>query len=382
MELLARRYDTAQPVRLEIVGDRIAQVVPVEMPQSEANALPWVSPGLFDVQVNGYGGQEFSSSELTTAKVAEIAEQFTALGVTRFCPTLTTNAADVLRHALRTIDAACGESPSLARKLPGVHLEGPFISPQAGPRGAHPLAHCRQPDWDEFQRFQQAAGGRIRILTMSVEFDRSWEFVERAVRSGLLVAIGHTAAEPGQIRRAVDAGARLSTHLGNGCHAMLHRHSNYLWEQLADDRLTASLIVDGHHLPPSLVQTFIRAKTPERIILTSDISGLAGLPPGRYGTDLCQLEILASGKLVVAGQSEVLAGASAPLGEAIGRVMDYAGVDLATAVRMAHHNPAELLGLSSHDIQPGDAADLVFFDLVESPHGGRAFTLRKVIAHP
>ncbi len=178
-----------------------------------------------------------------------------------------------------------------------------------------------------------------------------------------MIAIGHTAANSEQIRAAVDAGATLSTHLGNGAHRMLRRHPNYLWDQLADDRLMASLIVDGHHLPPEVVQTFVRAKTPDRCLLVSDLSGLAGLPTGRYATELCELEILADGRLVIAGQDQLLAGASRPIGVGIGNVMQFANLDLAAAVNMATRTPARLLGRPVSQLTVGDAADLVLFDL-------------------
>ena len=98
----------------------------------------------------------------------------------------------------------------------------------------------------------------------------------------MVVSIGHTAATPEQVRDAVRAGARLSTHLGNGAHAVLPRHPNYIWEQLACDDLWASLICDGHHLPVSVMRCLLRVKTPARTVLTCDASSLAGLPPGRY----------------------------------------------------------------------------------------------------
>jgi N-acetylglucosamine-6-phosphate deacetylase len=203
---------------------------------------------------------------------------------------------------------------------------------------------------------------------MSVEFEESPPFVSKVAAGGVIVAIGHTAADSDQIRRAVDAGARMSTHLGNGSHPMLPRHRNYIWDQLAEDRLTATLIVDGHHLPPPLVKTFLRAKTPERCVLISDISGLAGLPPGRHRADTCELEILPNGKLVLAGQREILAGASAPLGAGIANAMHFAGVDLETAVRMAVAHPARILGATPPGLAPGDPADLVLFYLTK-PRG-------------
>jgi N-acetylglucosamine-6-phosphate deacetylase len=260
----------------------------------------------------------------------------------------------------------------VARSVAGIHLEGPYISREDGPRGAHPLAHCRAPDWDEFRRFQDAAEGRICILTLAPEYDGAESFLRRAVATGVVVAIGHTAATSTQIRAAVDAGAALSTHLGNGAHRTLRRHPNYLWDQMAEDRLMASLIVDGHHLPPEVVKSLVRAKTPRRCILVSDLSGLAGMPPGRYGTQLCELEILEDGRLVIAGQDQLLAGASRPIGNGVANVMRFAGVDLATAVEMASHHPARLLGRKPVDLQSGDPADVTLFDLADGPDGPRS----------
>ncbi len=372
MEISGRRFDNGQPVCLEIVSGRVAQVTACAADDARTRAWPWIAPGFVDLQVNGYAGHEFSSRELTVEKVRRIVSSFDAFGVVRCFPTVTTESLEVLEHALRTIAAACESFPEVARRVPGVHLEGPFITREDGPRGAHPLEHCREPDADLFRHLQEASGGRIRIHTMSPEYDGSAAFVRQLAESGVVVAIGHTAAEPAQIRAAVDAGARLSTHLGNGSHARVHRHHNYIWAQLAEDRLTASLIVDGHHLPPEVVKAFVRTKTPERCILISDMSGQAGQPAGRYRSDFCDVEILPSGRLVVAGQRELLAGAATPLGPAIPNVMHFAGVDLAQAVRMAVHNPADLVGLEPEGIDVGSRADLVQFRLADPPQEGGA----------
>jgi len=361
MELIARRFDNGQFVRIRFQGDRIGQVEPVE-PRSEPEAgCPWVAPGLVDLQVNGYGGQEFSAPDLTVEKVRQIALAMDRFGVVRFCPTITTNSREVIEHALRTIAQACRQLPEVRQRVAGVHLEGPYISPQDGARGAHPLAHCRAPDWREFQRFQKAAEGRVRLLTLSPEYEGSEEFIRQVSASGVVVSIGHTAASPEQIHRAAEAGARMSTHLGNGCHPVLPRHRNYLWAQLADDRLTAGLIGDGFHLPPDVLKCLLRAKGLERCVLVSDLSGMAGLPPGRYSTNLCELEILPTGKMVLAGQQELLAGATLPVGEGVANGMRFAGLDLAQAIRLATAGPREVLGLDPISLTPGSRADLVVF---------------------
>ncbi len=383
MELFARRYDTAEPVRIEIANGRIAAVEPADRPSEETGGWLWVGPGLVDAQMNGYAGQEFSSDKLTPEGVASIGAQMDAFCVTRTYPTVTTNSPETMAHSVATIAAACRESAVVARQFPGIHVEGPFISPHDGPRGAHPPEYIRPPDWDEFQRLQDAAGGLIRILTISPEYEGCEEFIRRVVAGGVIVSIGHTAATPEQIRTAADAGARMCTHLGNGCHPLMPRHTNYIWPQLADDRLTAGIIADGHHLPPDVVKAFIRAKSTARTILVSDMSGLAGLPPGRHKSELCDLEILPNGKLVVAGQREILAGASLPLGTCLANAMGFAGISLSEAITMSVHNPAAMLGtkIPKDALAVGSEVELSLFDIIESEEelSGRRFIPRATV---
>jgi N-acetylglucosamine-6-phosphate deacetylase len=357
--LVARRYDTLRPIALEIEGGRICRIAPtVEQPN-----LPLAAPGLVDLQINGFGGIEFNDRELTIEKVRQVARSQDRFGVTSFLATCTTDGHDVLKHAHATIARAIRELPEVATRVPGIHLEGPFISPEDGPRGAHPKPHVRLPDWDEFCKLQDAAEGRIKLLTISPEYDNSPDVIRRVANSGVLVAIGHTKATSDQIKAAVDAGARMSTHLGNGAHPTIRRHPNYIWDQLAQDRLTASLIVDGHHLPPAVVKSMIRAKSPERIVLVSDITSMGGMPPGRYKTGLGELEVLPTGKLVPAGQPDILAGASLPIHACVSNVMRFGDVDLTTAIDMASLSPAALIGLDHPGLEIGAPANLFLFDL-------------------
>jgi N-acetylglucosamine-6-phosphate deacetylase len=198
------------------------------------------------------------------------------------------------------------------------------------------------------------------------------------VASGVVVALGHTAAPGQRIREAVAAGARLSTHLGNGCHALLPRHDNYLWEQLASDELWASLICDGHHLPPAVVRCFLRIKTPSRIILTCDASSLAGLPPGRYRDWGQELEVLPQGKVVVPG-TPYLAGSGVYTDQCLSVMLRYTGVSLAEALDMAGSRPRALLGLPPRALEVGKPAELMLFEWEE---GGEFRPVRTVVAEP
>jgi N-acetylglucosamine-6-phosphate deacetylase len=360
MQILGRRYDSGEHVAITIEDGKIASVAPSD----GGSNLPWIAPGFVDLQVNGYHGQEFNDFELNTEKIVEISKDMDADGVTSYLPTATTHSFEMLANTMKTLAAACEESTEVSRRVPGFHLEGPYISPEDGPRGAHPLEHCRPPDWDEFQRLQEAAGGRILILTLSPEYESAPEFIAKAEKSGVLVAIGHTSATSEQIRSAVDAGARMSTHLGNGAHGQMRRHPNYIWEQLADDRLVASLIVDGHHLPAAVVKCFVRGKTSERCVLVSDLVGMAGMPPGEYtNTSVGNIEILEDGRIVVAGQRQFLAGAGLPITHCVANIMRFAGVDLRTTIEMTSLRPAELIGQSPVRLEVGAKADLVAFDV-------------------
>jgi N-acetylglucosamine-6-phosphate deacetylase len=321
----------------------------------------WVAPALFDLQINGCQGRSFNSPRLTADDIGQVVAVCRAHGLGGFCPTLVSNSAEALTHGLETIARVCDSEGALARAIPAVHLEGPYISPEDGPRGAHPLEHIRPPDWEEFQRLQEASGGRIRLVTLAPECPGALPFIERLVARGVVVALGHTAASGEQIRAAVTAGACLSTHLGNGTHATLPRHDNYLWEQLAADGLWASVICDGHHLPPALIKCILRVKTPARAVLTCDASSLAGLPPGRYNEWGQELEVLSDGKVVVPG-TPFLAGSGVFTDTCVGIAVRDGGVTLREALDMAGARPRSLLGLDPPALAPGHPADLVLLD--------------------
>jgi N-acetylglucosamine-6-phosphate deacetylase len=243
-----------------------------------------------------------------------------------------------LQFLARTVES----DKTLAAALPAFHVEGPYISSEEGLRGAHPLEHTRDPDWDEFQAFQDAAGGRIKILTLAPERAGCTEFIERVTESGVAVSIGHSGATPENIRDAIKAGARLSTHLGNGSQNMIQRHRNYFFEQLAADEMTACIIADGHHLPPELVKIITRVKPAEKLILVSDAVALGGKPPGIY--DDGRHEVLPSGKVVLAG-TPYLAGAGHLLDTCAANYLRWTNSGMHCLSMVIAQNPAGVLGL-------------------------------------
>jgi N-acetylglucosamine-6-phosphate deacetylase len=258
--------------------------------------------------------------------------------------------------------------------IAGIHAEGPAIAPEDGPRGAHPAAHVRAPDLAEFARWQAASGGRVRMVTLSPHWPETAGFIAALVAQGVHVALGHTGASPACITAAVDAGARLSTHLGNGAAAMLPRHPNLIWAQLADDRLTATLIADGHHLPADTLRVFLRAKELARAVLVSDSAAPGGCAPGVYRSAIgAEAELSADGRLSMRG-TPYLAGAARSLSENVAMAMAMAGLSLAEALALATRNPARFAG-GGGVLEPGARADLIRFD--HAP-GDTRLTLREV----
>jgi len=365
LRIRARHYATARRVEIVVSGRLIESIHPLLDDRSELDA-GWVAPALFDLQINGCRGGNFSSPSLTVDDIRHVFDVCRSHGIGGFCATVITNSPDALAACMSNLRDACERDGEIADAIPAIHLEGPYLSPEDGPRGSHPRQHIRQPDWDEFCRLQESAGGRIRMVTLAPELPGALGFIDRLVKSGVVAAIGHTAASGQQIQDAISAGARLSTHLGNGAHAMLPRHPNYIWDQLAADQLWASIICDGHHLPPSVVRTIAKVKTPARTILTCDAGSLADLPPGLYREWDQELEILPEGKIVVAG-SNYLAGSWVFTDTCVQNAIVYAGIDLRDAVDMASARPRELLGLPPRRLERGEPADLVLFNWRE--HG-------------
>ena len=260
MNIQARHYGTEQAIKVIVNDGVISAITPIDTHQ---NDLPWIAPGLFDLQVNGFGGTWFSDENLTVDQTLTALRAHYEFGITRLCPTLITNSFAALEHGFATIRKACEQEAWADRMVAGCHLEGPYLSSEDGPRGAHPVQHIRGCDVDEFEKLQLASGGRIRLLTLAPEAEGAVDFIQHVVDENVTVAIGHTAANSEQIDAAVNAGARLSTHLGNGAHGVIRRHPNYIWDQLGEPRLMASVISDGHHLPASVLRSILFAKGSE-----------------------------------------------------------------------------------------------------------------------
>ena len=322
----------------------------------------WLSPGFVDLQVNGYCGDDVNHEEPDPEAIVSLTKRMVAMGVTTYLPTIITATEVRITAALQAIAEARRRSSLVANAVPFVHVEGPSISPTEGFRGAHPVEHVRPPSLAEFDRWQGASGGLVGMVTLSPHFRGMEAYVSALTARSVHVALGHTNASAEEIHRAVNAGARLSTHLGNGIAGIIPRHSNVLWPQLAEDRLTATLIADGHHVPADMFKVMVRAKGFDRCILVSDTVALAGMPPGTYTSPVGgRVELHANGRLSLAG-TEFLAGAVVPLKDGVARAMSMMGSSLADSLRMATENPGRFVG-GLGMLRVGSPADLVRFTI-------------------
>lgn len=353
--IVGRNPATGETIAITVDDGVIAAIETVEGKNCE-----YVAPGLIDLQVNGFAGLDLNDGHVTPERVKALADHLLSVGITTFLPTvITAPEADIIR-ALTVIAEARSRFPSVARMVPFVHVEGPSISALDGPRGAHSAAHVRAPSLAEFERWQAASSNLVGLVTLAPELPGAISYISALVQRGVHVALGHTAASPEEIHKAAAAGASLSTHLGNGAAATLPRHPNFLWSQLADDRLTATFIADGHHLPADTFKAMVRAKGLERAILISDAVALAGLPPGLYEQPVGgTVEVTADGRIGIAGTS-YLAGAGLPLSANVAIAACMAGVTLSESLRLATDNPGRLVGNRGR-LAIGAPADLMQF---------------------
>jgi N-acetylglucosamine-6-phosphate deacetylase len=371
MEIYGIHYITGNPVRISVADGIIAKIV--ETSGESVTPGVYVAPGLIDNQVNGYHGVDFSSNLLEHGILKIAAEAVWKDGVTTFVPTVVTGSYKDMLRSLRILSEDSGD-PYLRGSIPGFHLEGPYLSREEGFYGCHPAEHLRDPSLKEFTDFREAAGGKIIEITLAPELTGAMELIKKCSRAGILTGLGHTNASADQINKAVRSGARISTHLGNGCANTIHRHHNPIWPQLANDMLAASIIADGHHLLPEEIKVFCRAKRYERIILTSDVTYLIGMPPGDYNY-MGSRVLKTDDGLIKNVKLDCLAGASMPLKKGLETVMSATGCGLDEAIDMASRNVARILELNDRGkIEEGMRADLILFSLEKN-----AITIEKTI---
>ena len=347
---------TGQSVRIQLRDGLIERVE-----ESDEPAGTLVSAGWIDLQVNGFAGVDYNDPNSLSDEIGRSIDVQRTTGVARFYPTVITGSHEGMTGSLRNLARAKRVLPNGDAML-GFHVEGPWISPHDGPRGAHPKAHVRPPSVAEFERFQEAAGGGIRLVTLSPEHDEAPWVIEHMAEAGIVVSIGHTDATAAQIADAVSAGATMSTHLGNGAHARVPRHDNYIVHQMADDRLYAGLIVDGIHLPPPFARIALRAKGPDRSILVTDAVAPAHCTPGIYKLGEQEVELLPERRVELLS-SRRLAGSALSMDRGVENAMRFAGLSVLQATRLATANAGRAMGLADRSgyLEAGQAADFTLF---------------------
>jgi len=299
---------------------------------------------LFDLQVNGFGGVDFQNLPTLDA-LRHACVQLHHCGMRRILATFITDEPVALLEKLTAFESYRAKDEFIRETIVGYHLEGPYLSSEPGYRGAHPAELMRDPDWKEFQRQQEAARGAIRLVTLAPERDGSNEFIFNATQSGVRISLGHTNANEEEIDSAIQSGATLCTHLGNGCPQQLHRHENVIHRLLARDELIACFIPDGIHLPPRVLRNFFRAKPSNKVILTTDAMAAAGAGPGRYRLGRLEMEV-GEDEVVRLPNSPYFAGSALRLDQGIERAARWLGIDIEQTRRMASSAPANALGLS------------------------------------
>lgn len=359
-KIVGIHYETGEPIEIRVENGLISQIR--EYTDSKAD-LAVIAPGLVDLQINGFAGIDFNQSPLNLSEWKTVSHKLAEVGVTTFYPTIITNSFLQLAEIMKAIKKEVDEALFPVQMIGGIHLEGPYISLEDGPRGAHAREFVRPPDWKEFDELQRISGGMIKIVTLSPEWQGSSEFIRKAVKSGVKVAIGHTAADTGKIHEAVMAGASLSTHLGNGAHPNLPRHPNYIWDQLAESDLWSSVISDGHHLPANVLKVFNHVKK-NKMILVSDSVALAGLEPGDYNTPVGgEVTLTENGRLHLKDAPELLAGSAQYLLQGVQHLVKSEIVGFSEALNKASIYPSELLNLPQQkSLNVGAPADLILLN--------------------
>lgn len=305
------------------------------------------SNGLLDLQVNGYAGIDFNSAALTPDALDHALHAMLRAGVTQCLPTLITAAEAVLSARLHALDHAIRASRLGPLMVPGIHLEGPFLNPTPGYAGCHPPAAMVPADPALLDRLTSGIGMPVRLLTLAPERPGAMALIEWAAQHGIVTAMGHTAADHETIRLAAAAGLSLSTHLGNALPQPQPKFLNPMIAQLAEDRLHASFIADGIHIPRHALGVLLRAKRLERCILITDATAAADTEAGIYDFAGMRIEHAPDGSVREPG-SDVLAGSALRLDQAVRNIVAWGFAAPDQAIEMAATRPASLLRIEQH----------------------------------
>lgn len=312
-----------------------------------------LAPGLIDIHVHGGSGHDVM--EPGDDALAGMECRFAKQGVTSYCPTTVTAPLDKTFAALSRLATSekCQRDGTRARPI-GIHLEGPFIS--HAKRGVHPIDYLLGPSVQLFEQFWDAAAGNVAVMTIAPEIPGALETIREAASRGVCVSLGHSNATLEEAQQGIAAGARHATHTFNAMRPLDHREPGVLGAVLADDRVTADMIVDGVHVHPEVVSLFLRSKGPQGAVLITDAISATGMGDGKFRLGGFEVEVKGD-RCEHEGR---LAGSVLTLDRAVRHTMRFGGWSLQQAVRLATLNPAQVLGRNDIGvIAPGAQADLV-----------------------
>ena len=318
--------------------------------------------GLIDTQVNGCLGYNYTGEDLSVEQVRQICMELARHGTLQHFATIITSPEQRILKSLDTLVRAIEEDDFVRRSITGIHIEGNYISKLDGPRGAHNLAYVRDASIEEFDRWYEHSKGYLKYITIGAESNGAEALIRHAVEKGVVVSIGHTGATKEQIDKAAEAGASVSTHLGNGVFAKLDRFENPIWPQLRNTKFTTGLIADGDHVTPDLVWVISRCKDSDHIILVSDLHHCAGLEPGRRMDGPLEIEIFKDAAVRVAG-TPYLAGAGVHLLRCTYNYARFSQTDPVGAFRLSTINPIRKYNLDPQRavLKVGKKAEFIAF---------------------
>ena len=302
-------------------------------------------PGFVDLQVNGYAGVDFLVPETSVDDILGAAEALRQRGTAGFLLTVTTNRKDAIEtNIAHAREAMRRQGPD--GNILGIHLEGPFISPEYGYRGAHMPDYILPPDTEWFAKLQEIAEGTIRMVTVAPEIEGALDFI-RAVSPTVLVSLGHADPDYATLRQAIDAGLSTVTHFGNGCRPEMNRHDNILIRILACPELHLCLISDGQHLPEPFLRMALHRVPSEHLVITSDMVMYAGLPPGIYERESTRIRLREDGRLCLADDEKLLYGSCLTMLECMNHLAGLGLYSVAELLQVGLDNPLHLIGMEA-----------------------------------
>lgn len=302
----------------------------------------------FDLQVNGYGGTDFNQDGLTAEQLHTACATLERDGVAGVLATFITDDMPRMCRRLKNLCALRGQDPLAAKMIRGIHIEGPFLNPADGFRGAHPAAAMGPANPSDMNRLLDAGGGLVRLVTLAPECDPGFEVTRSLSDQRVVVSAGHCDPSVDELRGAIDAGLSMFTHLGNGCPMQMHRHDNVIQRVLSlSEHLWLCFIADGVHVPFFALKNYMDVAGLDKVVVVTDAVAPAGLGPGRY--TLAQWDIVVGEDLVAqAPDKSHFVGSAISMPRVKSNLMQQMGFDEEVVRQLTCDNPRAALAAKGY----------------------------------